>query len=109
MRKPRFRTSWNATRRLSMGHERSDCTSRCKGTPPICAPDNGSPFDPNYKGRGLQIHVTVEDKGAFTMPWSAIVTLRRAVDEWLELVCAENTKWYPETDSAVAVADKPDF
>ena len=72
-------------------------------------PDNGSPFDPNYQGKGLQIQVTVEDKGAFTMPWSAIVTLRRAVDEWLELVCAENTKWYPETDSAVPVADKPDF
>jgi hypothetical protein len=72
-------------------------------------PDNGSPFDPNYHGKGLQIHVTVEDRGAFTMPWSANVTLRRAVDEWLELVCAENTKWYPETDSAVPVADKADF
>jgi hypothetical protein len=72
-------------------------------------PDNGSPFDPNFKGKGLQIHVTVEDIGAFAMPWSATVTLRRAVDEWLELVCAENTKWYPETDAAVPTANKPDF
>ena len=72
-------------------------------------PDNGSPFDPNFKGKGLQLHVTVEDIGAFAMPWSATVTLRRAVDEWLELVCAENTKWYPETDAAVPTANKPDF
>jgi hypothetical protein len=72
-------------------------------------PDNGAPADPNYKGKGLQIHLTVEDKGAFTMPWTATVTLRRALGEWLELVCAENIKWYPETDSAVPVANKPDF
>jgi hypothetical protein len=72
-------------------------------------PDNGSSVDPNYKGKGLQIHLTVEDTGAFAMTWTATVTLRRALGEWLELVCAENTKWYPETDSAVPVADKPDF
>jgi hypothetical protein len=72
-------------------------------------PDNGSPVDSNYKGKGLQIHVTVEDKGAFTMPWTATVTLRRALGEWLELVCAENTKWFPETDSVVPVANTPDF
>jgi hypothetical protein len=73
------------------------------------SPDNGSPVDPNYKGQGLQIHVTVEDKGAFTMPWSATVTLRRALEERLELVCVENTKWYPRTNAAVPMADKPDF
>ena len=73
------------------------------------SPDNGSPVDPNYKGKGLQIHVTIEDTGAFTMPWSATVTLRRALVERLELVCAENTRWFPETDAAVPMADKPDF
>jgi len=73
------------------------------------SPDNGSPVDPNYKGKGLQINVTVEDKGAFTMPWSATVTLRRAIVERLEIVCAENTKWSPQTDAAVPMADKPDF
>jgi len=72
-------------------------------------PDNGPAVDPNYKGRGLQIHVTIEDEGAFTMPWSATVTLRRARDERLELVCAENTQWYPGMRSAVPMADKPDF
>jgi hypothetical protein len=72
-------------------------------------PDNGPAVDPNYKGKGLQIQVTVEDEGAFTVPWSATVTLRRALDERLELVCADNTEWYPGTHSAVPMADKPDF
>jgi hypothetical protein len=72
-------------------------------------PDNGPAVDPRYKGKGLQIHVTVEDEGAFTMPWSATLTLRRALDERLELVCAENTQWYPGAQSAVPIADKPDF
>ena len=58
-------------------------------------PDNGPPVDPSYKGKGLQIQVTVEDEGVFTMPWSATVTLRRAFDERLELVCAENTSMVP--------------
>jgi hypothetical protein len=72
-------------------------------------PDNGAAADVAYRGKGLQIEVTVEDAGAFTMPWSAIVTLRRARDERLELVCAENPQWYPGTRSAVPTADKPDF
>jgi hypothetical protein len=72
-------------------------------------PDNGPPADLSYKGKGLQIKVTIEDKGAFTMPWSATVTFRRARDERLELVCAENPQWYPGVYSAVPTADKPDF
>jgi hypothetical protein len=72
-------------------------------------PDNGPRADPNYKGKGLQIQVTVEDEGAFTMPWSATVTFRRALDERLELVCAENLVWYPGKTSTVPRADKPDF
>jgi hypothetical protein len=72
-------------------------------------PDNGPPADPNYKGKGLQIQVTVEDAGAFTTAWSATVTLRRAVVEPLELVCADNLLWYPGKNSAVPRADKPDF
>jgi hypothetical protein len=72
-------------------------------------PDNGPAVDPNYKGKGLQIQVTVEDEGAFTMPWSATVTFRRAFDERLELVCAERLQWFPGKNSAVPHADKPDF
>jgi hypothetical protein len=44
-------------------------------------PDGGPRADPNDKGKGLQIQVKVEDQGAFTMPWSATVTFRRALDE----------------------------
>ena len=72
-------------------------------------PDNGPRFDPNYKGKGLQIHLTVEDTGAFRMPWTATVTFRRALDEHLELVCAESLVWFPGKESAVPRADKPDF
>jgi hypothetical protein len=72
-------------------------------------PGNGPPFDPSYKGKGLQIDVTIDDAGAFTMPWSATVTMRRALDERLELVCADNTQWYPGTYSKVPTADKSDF
>jgi hypothetical protein len=71
--------------------------------------DNGPRPDPNYRGKGLQIELTVEDEGAFTTPWSATVTFRRALDEWLELVCSENPEWYPRTYSAVPFAERPDF
>jgi hypothetical protein len=30
---------------------------------------------PDYKGKGLQLQFTIEDEGAFTMPWSATITL----------------------------------
>jgi hypothetical protein len=72
-------------------------------------PDNGPAVDPSYEGKGLQIHVTIEDEGAFTMPWSATVTFRRAFDERLELVCAENLQWYPGKSPAAPHADKLDF
>jgi hypothetical protein len=73
-------------------------------------PDHGPRPDPDYKGKGLQIKLTAEDKGAFTMPWSATVTLRRALyGDWREHVCAENTHWYPGTYSDVPTSEKPDF
>ncbi len=43
------------------------------------------------------------------MPWSATLTFRRALDEWRELVCAENTQWHPGTYSEVPTANQPDF
>jgi hypothetical protein len=72
-------------------------------------PYNGPGGDPNYKGKGLQIQLTVVDEGAFTMPWSATVTFRRSFEEWRERVCAENIHWYPGMQSAVPTADRPDF
>jgi hypothetical protein len=67
--------------------------------------------DPSYKGKGLQVHFTVEDEGVFTTPWSATITYRRAlVTEWAENVCAENIhEYYAGKDTAVPRSDKPDF
>jgi hypothetical protein len=71
-------------------------------------PSRMYPIDAAYKGKGLQLEFTVEDEGAFTMPWSATVTYRRALGEWPEYVCAENP--YELTRKvAVPAADKPDF
>ena len=72
-------------------------------------PGSGPRVDPNYKGKGLQIELMVEDAGAFRMPWSASLTFRRALDEWPELVCAESIQWYPGTYYEVPTANKPDF
>ena len=72
-------------------------------------PGSGPRPDPTYNGKGLQIQLTVEDAGAFTMPWSATFTFRRALDKWRELVCAENTQWHPGTYSDVPTANRPDF
>jgi hypothetical protein len=67
--------------------------------------------DPDYKGKGLQLQFTVEDQGAFTTPWSAMVTYRRpSVTQWEEIVCAENPhEYYAGKVTAVPTADKPDF
>jgi hypothetical protein len=70
----------------------------------------GGEFDPNYRGKVLQLHFTVEDDGVFTMPWTATTTYRPALGPWTELICAENRhEYYAGKDMAVPRADKPDF
>jgi hypothetical protein len=72
--------------------------------------DSGLSVDRDYKGKGLQLEFTVDDEGVFTMPWSAIVTYRRASGKWPEFVCAENPReYYNNKDSDVPRADRPDF
>jgi len=67
-------------------------------------------FDPNYRGKVLQLKFTVDDPGAFTVPWSSMITYRRSFNEWTDLICAENIhEYYAEVDSAVPTAAKPDF
>ena len=67
-------------------------------------------MDPGYRGKGLQLQFTVEDGGVFTMPWSAIVTYRRAITAIGENVCAENRRGtYVEKDSDIPQASKADF
>jgi hypothetical protein len=69
-----------------------------------------SQFDPNYRGKVLQLHFTVEDEGVFTMPWTATITYRRALGSWTDLICAENLREpTARKESAVPTADKPDF
>jgi hypothetical protein len=46
----------------------------------------------------------------FTMPWTTLITYRRAANEWHELVCAENrNEYYYSKDVEVPTADKPEF
>jgi hypothetical protein len=78
--------------------------SRIPGSDPGFAPN------PGYRGQGLQLDFTVEDAGAFTMPWSAGVSYRRPFGQWPEIVCAENPHGYfPGKHAAIPTADKPDF
>jgi hypothetical protein len=72
--------------------------------------DDGAEVDPSYKGSALELQFTVEDEGVFTMPWSALITYRRALDEAIEFVCAENThEYYAGKNSVVPTATHPDF
>jgi hypothetical protein len=67
-------------------------------------------FDPNYKGKHLQLQFTVEDEGTFTTPWSATVTYGRPLGEWPEFICAENPhEYYAGKDAEVPRAEKLDF
>ena len=72
---------------------------------------NQQAFDPDYRGRVLQLMFTVDDPNVFTTPWSATVTYRRMTqDQWLENVCAENPhKYGTEEDAQVPTAKVPDF
>jgi hypothetical protein len=59
---------------------------------------------------GLQVEITVDDPGVFTMPWSAVVTYRHVQGTWPEAICAENTQG-AGTAWVVLVpkAENPDF
>src|SRR5215471_13327604 len=71
---------------------------------------NGVVLDPNYKGRGLQIELTIEDPVMFTTPWTALVTYQRALGDLWEMVCAENFhEYYAGIDTPIPQTDKPDF
>ena len=72
--------------------------------------DSGLNVDASYRGKGLQLVYTVDDDGVFTMPWTAVMTYRRASGDWPEFVCAENIhEYYYNKNSEVPTADKPDF
>jgi hypothetical protein len=62
------------------------------------------------EGKTLEVHVTVEDPGAFNAPWSAIARYRRATSPTplAEQPCAENNINIGN-DYNTPTASKPDF
>jgi hypothetical protein len=63
-----------------------------------------------HRGKFLQLHLTIEDEGVFTMPWTSTLTYVPGPDVWAEVVCAENThQYYYKNEADVPLADKPDF
>jgi hypothetical protein len=78
--------------------------------------DNGIARDPDYKGKGLELELTVEDEGVFTMPWSASMIYWPPLvpmGQWPEITCAENPNAYDgrnlEKKAPMPTADKLDF
>jgi hypothetical protein len=70
---------------------------------------NGDVFS-QHRGKFLQLHVTIEDEGVFTTPWTATLTYVPGPDYIPEGVCAENPReYYNNKDSDVPKAEKPDF
>jgi hypothetical protein len=63
-----------------------------------------------HRGKFLQLHLTIEDEGTFTTPWTATLTYVPGRDQISETVCAENRhEYYYNKDSDVPTAAKPDF
>jgi hypothetical protein len=71
---------------------------------------NGDVFS-NHRGKFLQLHLTIEDEGVFTTPWTATLTYVPGPDVMAEAVCAENLHqyYYDHSDTDVPHAEKPDF
>jgi hypothetical protein len=61
--------------------------------------------------RMIEVSITVDDPGAFTMPWTARQVYQRAQQgPLIEQVCAENnTNYFGENVVPIPVAAKPDF
>src|SRR5437016_7400005 len=69
----------------------------------------GDAWSRHRDGKFLQLHVTIEDQGVFTTPWTATLTYAPA-NEVAEGVCAENrNEYYSNKESDVPKAEKPDF
>ena len=49
---------------------------------------------PGTATKFLQLHLTIEDAGVFTIPWTATITYAPGPDQVSEGVCAENRGEY---------------
>ena len=47
-----------------------------------------------HRGKFLQVHLTIDDAGVFTTPWTATLTYVPRPDVAAEVVCAENPHEY---------------
>ena len=65
----------------------------------------------NHRGKFLQLHLTIEDAGVFTTPWTATLTYVPAANIPGESICAENIHqyYYDRSDADVPRTGKPDF
>jgi hypothetical protein len=73
---------------------------------------NGDVWTRQRNSKFLQLHVTIEDEGVFTTPWTATLTYAPGPAQIGEGVCAENRHEYFRGESAeanVPSAEKPDF
>jgi hypothetical protein len=71
---------------------------------------NGDVWTGRRSEKFLQLHVTIEDEGVFTMPWTATLTYAPGGNRIAENVCAENrNEYYNNKESDVPKAEKPDF
>src|SRR5262245_34841478 len=55
---------------------------------------NGDVWTPQRDKKFLQVHVTIDDPGVFTTPWTATMTYAPGPDRIGETVCAENRGEY---------------
>ncbi len=70
----------------------------------------GGPYDTSYADKYLQVLFTIEDEGAFTTPWTAVMIYLRDRNGFPEAVCAEATFGFHNHDGGdLPHADKPDF
>src|SRR3984885_6277264 len=71
---------------------------------------NGDVFS-KHRGKFLQLHLTIEDEGVFTTPWTSTITYVPGPDVLGEVVCADNVRqyYYDRSDTDVPRTEKPDF
>jgi hypothetical protein len=70
---------------------------------------NGDVWSRHRDHKFLQLHLTIEDDGVFTTPWTATLTYAPG-DQYAESACAENpNEYYNHRESDVPKAEKPDF
>jgi hypothetical protein len=60
-------------------------------------------------GKGIEVHVTVDDPDTYNQPWQATRQFRRVQGTLQESACAESNLNFGLFDYHIPVAEKPDF